>query len=230
MPDDDPHVRRLILEQERLINLAGRSDFIQIQPIEIVAGMPAEKYLITFTCMGIEGLDHSREPISSNFHQVSMYISREFPRKEPYLKWLTPIWHPNIEHREPHHVCTNEPQNFFATKGMDDFVLILGEMVQYRRYHALWKEPWPLDKEAATWVVEYAEPRGIVGPNKPFDDRPLLREYKIRVGGPKTNSSGSEKPSSSNKRGRITLGQKQSGPLASGPVRKPGITFGSKRT
>jgi hypothetical protein len=220
MPDDDPHVRRLILEQERLITLASRSDFIRIEPIDIVPGMPPEKYVITFTCKGIGRLGGNREPISSNFHQVSMYISREFPRKEPYLKWLTPIWHPNIEHDEPHHVCTNEPQNFFATKGMDEFVLILGEMVQYRRYHAVWQQPWPLDKEAADWVVEYAEPHGIVGPDKPFDDRPLLREYKIRVGGSKA-----PRPR------KITLGPKQSGQLPTAPVKKkPGITFGPKRS
>jgi ubiquitin-protein ligase len=228
--DQDPHLRRLTLEYEKLINLASRSDFIKIDPVEAKPGMPPDKYVITFTCKGIARINENKEPVAATTHRVSMFISREFPRKEPYLKWLTPIWHPNIEHKEPHHVCTNEPQNFFSTKGLDDFVLVLGEMVQYKRYHAVWKQPWPLDKEVADWVVEYAEPHHIVGPDKAFDDQHLLREYKIRGGGgSKPSPSPAEKrPKPPTKREGLTLGAKRSS-AAPSPVRKPGITLGGTK-
>lgn len=237
--EQDPHVRRLLVEQERLINLSSRSDFIKIEPVDVTPGMPPDKYIITFTCNGIARLDEAGEPVASNFHQVSMYISREFPRQEPHLKWLTQIWHPNIEHNEPHHVCTNNVQNFYSTKGLDDLILILGEMVQYKRYHAVWEQPWPYDKEVADWVVKYAEPRGIVKPDKPFDARPLLREYKIRSGGrgskskPKSSKPPDDAGGSQTRRGGVVLGGRrgQSGPLrplAPEPVRKPGVKLGSK--
>lgn len=173
-------VARLLIEQEKLLNLSKRSEFIQVQPVEVQPGWPPEKYVVTFTCKGIASINEQGAPQSSELHQVSIYLSRDFPMQEPYLIWLTPIWHPNIEHQEPHHVCTNNVQNWYPGKALDDLVVVLGEMVQYKRYHAEWAQPWPLDKEAAQWVREYAEPRKIIGPKTPFDERPLLREYKIR--------------------------------------------------
>ena len=172
---------RLLLEYEKLINLEKRSEFIQIQPLEVVTGMPPEKYVVTFSCLGIASIKEDKSPQFAEFHQVLINLSRDFPNQEPYLKWMTPIWHPNIEHKEPNHVCTNNVQNWFPSKSLDDLVVTLGEMVQYRHYHAQWTQPWPLDKEAADWVVKYAEPQGLIGRNKPLDSRQLLRPLKSRL-------------------------------------------------
>jgi ubiquitin-protein ligase len=171
---------RLAIEYTKLINLAARSSFIQVQPVEVQQGWPPEKYVITYTCRGIASIDKNRAPRVSEFHQVSMYMGSDYPLKEPYLKWLTPIWHPNIDHLEPHHVCTNNVQNWFAAKPLAELVLAMGEMVQYKQYHAKWVSPFPLDRAAADWVLEVAEPQGIVSPNKPFDDRPLLKAQRMR--------------------------------------------------
>lgn len=174
---------RLLLEYEKLINLQKRSDFIKVEPVDILPGMPPEKYVVTFTCGGIAEVNEDKSPKYSEFHQVLMNLSRDFPNQEPYLKWLTPIWHPNIEHKEPNHVCTNNVQNWYPSKSLDDLVISLGEMVQYRRYHAAWVAPFPLDKEAADWVVNYAEPNGLVSLEKPVDNRRLLRPIKSRLKG-----------------------------------------------
>jgi len=171
---------RLLIEYEKLINLETRSEFIKIEPIDWIEGMPPENYIITFTCLGIAGLNSDNTPQFSEFHQVSMKISSNFPNQEPYLKWLTPIWHPNIQHKEPHHVCTDTPKNWYSTKSLDYLVTYLGELVQYKNYHAEWSPPYPDDKEAADWVINFGEPNGIVGKDKPVDPRPLLREKKIR--------------------------------------------------
>jgi hypothetical protein len=162
------------------MNLAARSSFINIRPIEVQPGWPPEKYIITYNCRGIASVDEQEAPRVSEFHQVSMYMGSEYPLKEPYLRWLTPIWHPNIAHEEPHHVCTNNVQNWFAGKPLAELVLAMGEMVQYKHYHAKWIAPFPLDRAAADWVLEVAEPQGILGPNRPFDDRPLLQAQRMR--------------------------------------------------
>ena len=162
------------------MNLAARSSFIKIRPVEVQPGWPPEKYIITYTCRGIASVDANDEPQLSEHHQVSMYMGSEYPLKEPYLRWLTPIWHPNIAHEEPHHVCTNNVQNWFAAKPLAELVLAMGEMVQYKHYHAKWIPPYPLDRAAADWVLEVAEPQGIVGPHKPLDDRPLLAAQRMR--------------------------------------------------
>lgn len=245
--ESDPHLRRLNQEHTKLDNLARRSrGRIEIDPVEVVPGMPPDKYIITFNCKGIKCIDDNKEPVADYTHKVSMYITREFPQEEPFLIWLTPIWHPNIAHKKPRHVCTNKVKNFFSSKGLDDYVLMLGEMVQYKRYHALPIEPLPRDQKVADWVLDYAEPRGIVGPDKPFDPDPLVREYEITVG------EGSAVPSPAPpavkeappdvketpppppvKREGITLGARRilskSAPATSEPVRMPGIMFGARR-
>jgi hypothetical protein len=192
---------RLAIEYTKLMNLAARSSFINIRPIEVQPGWPPEKYIITYTCRGIASIDKKVKPRLSDFHQVSMYMGSEYPLKEPYLKWMTPIWHPNIEHQEPHHVCTNNVQNWFAAKPLAELVLAMGEMVQYKHYHAKWIAPFPLDREAADWVLEFAEPQGILGPGKPLDDRPLLQPQRMR--------NKSEKPlmSTGEMKKRMTLGR-----------------------
>src|SRR5690242_13780027 len=171
---------RLAIEYTKLMNLAARSSFINVKPVEVQRGWPPEKYIVTYTCRGIASIDANEAPVISNFHQVSMYMGSDYPLKEPYLKWLTPIWHPNIDHLEPHHVCTNNVQNWFAAKPLAELVLAMGEMVQYKQYHAKWISPFPLDRAAADWVLAVAEPQGIIGPHKPFDDRPLLKAQRMR--------------------------------------------------
>jgi ubiquitin-protein ligase len=166
---------RLVLEYRRLVRLTEHSAFIQIDPIEVQTDYPPEKYVVTFTCIGIERIDEKKSPKFSEFHQVLISLPSDFPLHEPYLKWLTPIWHPNIQHEEPRHVCTNSIQSWWPGKFLSELVICLGEMIQYKNYHADWCFPYPLDREAAEWVTKYAEPNGIISSNKPIDERLLVR-------------------------------------------------------
>lgn len=203
---------RLAIEYTKLMNLAARSSFIDVKPVEVQRGWPPEKYIVTYTCRGIASIDANEAPVISNFHQVSMYMGSDYPLKEPYLKWLTPIWHPNIDHLEPHHVCTNNVQNWFAAKPLAELVLAMGEMVQYKHYHAKWVSPFPLDRLAADWVLEVAEPKGIVGPNKPLDDRPLLKAQRMRNQGPGPQVNLEESM------GKIRIGRVHSAAVTSAPT------------
>lgn len=179
----NPRQVRLAIEYTNLMNLAARSDLIAVEALDVHPGWPPEKYLITYRCRGIVGIDPDGAPKYGDFHQVKMYLPSDYPLREPHLKWMTPIWHPNIDHEVPNHVCTNTAQNYFAGKPLSDLVRAVGEMVQYVRYHAAWVPPYPLDRAAATWVVDYAEPNGIVSKSKPVDDRPLLRPQRMRLFG-----------------------------------------------
>ena len=179
MTNNDPRTVRLIREHDNLMRLNERSQLIHVEPIEVQPGYPPESYLITYTCRGVAHIDDSGHPELSELHRVRMDLRgvsvHTFPEQEPHLKWLTPIWHPNIDSEEPHHVCVNCVTSWFAPKSLDRLVLQLGEMIQYKDYHAKWTAPFPLNRKAATWVVEYAEPRGIITKNKPIDDRHLIR-------------------------------------------------------
>jgi ubiquitin-protein ligase len=170
---DDARYRRLLAEQNELIGLAMNSPFIELEPVESQPGWPPDEYIITYTCKGIAAIDEDRNPVYSERHRVRVKFSEHYPMQEPYLKWLTPIWHPNILHKPPGHVCTDNPKTWWAGKRMVEIVKFMGELVQYKRYHAERIPPFPVDVEAAEWVLKYAEPNRIVGPNNPIDPRAL---------------------------------------------------------
>lgn len=175
-----PRHVRLANEYTQLINLAARSDFVVVEPVDVQPGFPPEKYIVTFRCRGIAGVEPNGSPRFSDFHQARLYLPSDYPLREPYVKWLTPIWHPNIEHAEPNSVCTNTPKGFWMRRPLSELVVMMGEMLQYKRYCARWERPYPVDRDAAQWVREYAEPRGLVGPGRPIDERPLLRPRHAR--------------------------------------------------
>lgn len=183
---DERHVG-LIIQRDALKKLAERSEFIKIEPVNIEPAYPPEKYVVTFTCRGIAGIDGSGAPQFSEFHQVLIDLMgtewhgtelQGIPYRGLLLKWLTPIWHPNIEHLPPYHVCP--PRTDPWGKGsLAELLITLGEMIQYKIYHAEWSPPFPIDREVATWVLEYAEPRRVITKDEPVDKRPLVNDKRI---------------------------------------------------
>lgn len=177
--EDSPRIRRLKSEYQKMAELTARSDFIRFQIQEQIPGRPPEKYLITFTCKGMSGIDAKHLPIYSEFHQVLIYMDANYPKAPPKMRWQTPIWQPNIQHSEPFKVCI-DPAWWAASRTLDRLVVMLGEMVQYKNYHAENTPPFPMDKEVAEWVRNVAEPKGIVSKTKPVDPRELCRPQRIK--------------------------------------------------
>src|SRR5215813_11825141 len=96
----DPRTQRLELERERLFRINTESEFVRVEAVDAVTGEPPERYRITFLCRGIAAIDSSQNPIFADKHEVEIYCHSEFPAQVPWLRWNTPIWHPNIEHGE----------------------------------------------------------------------------------------------------------------------------------
>jgi ubiquitin-protein ligase len=145
---------RLRNDYSRIRDLVDRSEFVHIVATE---GDPVEKYLIRFTCLGVEKVSHSGKPVYRDSHDVSIYLHSEYPLKQPQLKWLTPIYHPNIHVTGA--VCIGA---WWPAKTLDELLLTLGEMIQYKNF-----DPRdPMNSRAATWALR----------NKslfPVDDRDL---------------------------------------------------------
>jgi len=174
-PGSNPRQRRLALDRKRMELVQRESEYVKPTPV-IMAGSEPEKYIVTFHCRGIIGIDANREPIFGDRHEVEIYCDSEYPAEVPKLKWLTPIWHPNIQHREPKAVCVNKAE-WLAGRGLDHLCWQLFDMVQYKNYHAEMTPPYPLDSEAAAWVRDFAEPRGVVNKRRrvSVDDKPFFR-------------------------------------------------------
>jgi hypothetical protein len=174
---------RLQIEYEELLDLGSRVAYdengkpmIEIEPLEVVKGFPPEKYLITYRCKGIIGVKEEERPVFGNEHKIEMHLRQNFLEIGPALSARTSFWHPNIDHKEPYHICVDLPNFVEPTTPIYLVVLRVGELIQYKKYHAEMVQPYPQDQDAAKWVLEYAEPRAILGKDNPIDNRNLLSE------------------------------------------------------
>lgn len=134
---------RLRNDLAKVRELVDRSEFIRIVKTE---GDPPEKYIIRYTCRGVESVSGSGQPNYRALHDVSIYLHAEYPYKQPQLKWMTPIFHPNIHVTGA--VCIGA---WWPAKTLDELLLTLGEMVQYKNY-----EPRdPMNSKAASWALQH---------------------------------------------------------------------------
>ena len=139
----DVRERRLQNEANRVNDLVNRSEFIHVIATE---GNPPERYRIRFTCKGVEKIRPNGDPVYRDTHEVSVYLHAEYPRKQPQLKWLTPIFHPNIHVSGA--VCIGV---WWPAKTLDELLLSMGEMIQYKNYDP--KDP--MNSKAAAWALRH---------------------------------------------------------------------------
>ena len=175
--DSNPRLRRLRKDYELIRELETRSDLIKVDAKPAGRGMPPERYIITYKCKGIIGVDRKGNPKIGQHHQVEIYLHNQYPQRWPGMKWLTPIWHPNINHLNGS-VCIDAAW-WSASRSLDRLVIMLGEMVQYKNFHDdPTKAPFPWDMEAARWCQEFRKTH----PNYfPVDERELLRPERVKI-------------------------------------------------
>lgn len=145
---------RLRNDYSRVQALIQRSDLLEIVRTE---GNPPDKYQIRYLCRGVEKLARNGEPILRDVHEVSIYLHAEYPLKQPQLKWLTPMFHPNIHNTGA--VCIGA---WWPAKTLDELILSMGDMIQFKNLDP--KDP--MNSKAAAWAIR----------NKhrfPIDDRNL---------------------------------------------------------
>jgi len=175
--DQSPRMRRLRADQILMQELVAQSDLIEFTSQSSRNGLPPERYIVTFKCKGIIGVDKNGKPKIGQKHQVEIYLHNQYPQRWPGMKWLTPIWHPNINHINKT-VCIDAAW-WTASRSLDRLVLMIGEMVQYKNFHDdPTKPPFPWDPEAARWCREYRakHPQAF-----PVDRRELLRPERVKL-------------------------------------------------
>lgn len=177
MVNASPRMRRLWGDLELMRQLVAQSSAISFETPGMRPGLPPEKYVVTFKCKGIVGVDKQGNPKFGNVHRVEIYLHNQYPQRWPGLKWLTPIWHPNINHLNSS-VCIDAAW-WTASRSLDRLVIMLGEMVQYKNYHDdPNKPPFPWDPDAARWSRSYRTHH----PNAfPVDHRGLLRPERVKI-------------------------------------------------
>jgi ubiquitin-protein ligase len=175
--DQSPRMRRLIADYQLMRELASQSSLIKFEVAESGGHVPPERYIVTYKCKGIIGIDRLGRPKFGSHHQVQIYLHNQYPQRWPGLQWMTPIWHPNIHHLNKT-VCIDAAW-WTASRSLDRLVIMLGEMVQYKNFHDdPTRPPFPWDPDAARWCRAYraAHPHAF-----PVDSRELLRPGRVKL-------------------------------------------------
>jgi len=175
--DQSPRMRRLRADHKRMVDMAAQSDLIKFKTTEARKGLPPERYIVTYECKGIIGVDKNGKPKMGSKHQVEIYLHNQYPQRWPGMQWLTPVWHPNINHHNGS-VCVDAAW-WTASRSLDRLVIMIGEMVQYKNFHDdPTKPPFPWDPEAARWSRKYRTENPAAFP---VDTRELLRPERIKL-------------------------------------------------
>jgi ubiquitin-protein ligase len=168
---DNPRLRRLQSDYERLQRLVNQSDLVRIVSM---SGNPPEAYLIEFYCHGIESLSSDR-PVYRDQHQLRIELPAGYPSTRPGLTFLTPIFHPNI--LTQHYVCIGP---WYASKWLDELVIMIAEMIQYKIPPTRDTEVDVLNKGAVSWLNRH---RSML----PIDKRDIRSvgdlSSQIKIGG-----------------------------------------------
>ncbi len=172
-----PRMRRLLADHQLITELAARSDLISVKAMSVRPGLPPERYIVTYSCKGIIDVTNKGCPKFGQRHQVEIYLHNQYPQRWPGMQWLTPIWHPNINHLNGS-VCIDAAW-WAASRSLDRLVIMLGEMIQYKNFHDdPTKPPFPWDPEAARWCRAYR----MTHPDAfPVDRRELLRPERVKL-------------------------------------------------
>lgn len=218
---ETPRMRRLRADHELMLELAARSDLISFKASAMRSNLPPERYIVTFKCKSIVGVDRQGNPKYGDHHQVEIYLHNQYPHRWPGMKWLTPIWHPNINHLNGS-VCIDAAW-WAASRSLDRLVVMLGEMLQWKNFHDdPTKPPFPWDADAARWSREYRKSHPDAFP---LDKRELLRPERVKLA-----TSDSSRSAKANVKLNLTDAEKTKASVKLNPVdsetAKPNVKLG----
>jgi ubiquitin-protein ligase len=132
-------IRRLSADHERVSALFTDHPYIRLVSAE---GSPPENYLFEFHVTAlVPGPDGAHAPGSP--HRAQVYLPADYPRRPPFCRMLTPVFHPNID---PQKICIGD--HWSAGESLPNLIVRIGEMLCYQSYNVR----SPLNAEAAAWA------------------------------------------------------------------------------
>ncbi len=136
--DHKARLRALIADQNDMTALAERNPAIDFKANRAHA---ADRYEVILRYRSfVELPPGGKEPRIGDEHRVEIVLGNDYPRRAPYVHWLTPIFHPNIRDSDGA-VCLGVLQErYLPGLGLARIVRMLAEMVQWRNvdaFHAL---------------------------------------------------------------------------------------------
>ncbi len=163
-PYESPQMRRLKHDFAAMQALADESTIFHVRSF----GSPAQRYLIEFRGRSL-ARDKGKVTVRDS-HEVEIKLGVSYPRTMPELRWITPIYHPNIS--EIGLVCLGGyGTHWVPSLHLDELCNMLWDMARYHNYDIR----SPYNREAALWAANQTTFQF------PIDPRPL-RDKRIAMG------------------------------------------------
>jgi hypothetical protein len=146
--DERERVRALVADHQDMNELVKWNQHVTFEPNLTHA---PTLYKIAFDYPSFRALsEDAHTPVISTEHRVEITLGAEYPRKAPFVRWTTPIFHPNIR-TDDGAVCLGVLMDrYLPGLGLARLVTMLAEMVQYRNFDL----SSPLNVRAAEWAAD----------------------------------------------------------------------------
>jgi ubiquitin-protein ligase len=134
-------LRRLNADHENILNVFAGHPYIRLLKAE---GTPPDRYTFAFQ---VEGLVPAGDESFTQgaVHQAEIFLPIDYPRRPPFCRMITPVFHPNID---PQKICIGD--HWSAGQSLAQMVVRIGEMICYQSYNL----KSPLNARAAAWAEQ----------------------------------------------------------------------------
>lgn len=161
---ESPQMRRLKHDAASMQSLAAESSILRYK----ATGNPPNRYLVEFR--GKSLARESGKVVVRDRHEVEIKLGASYPRTMPDLRWLTPIYHPNIS--EIGLVCLGSYNTHWVPSlHLDALIRMLWDMARYHNYDIR----SPYNRDAALWAANQTKF------SFPIDHRPLS-DHRLALG------------------------------------------------
>ena len=162
---ESPRFRRLRSDLGAMERLQSESSVLRFRP---QGKAPVQHYVVIFQG---RSLWRERGKVTTlERHEVVIKLGASYPRTMPEIRWLTPIYHPNIS--EIGMVCLGGyGTHWVPSLNLDELCGMLWDMARYHNYDIR----SPYNREAALWVANQTAYRF------PLDSRPV-RDLRAALG------------------------------------------------
>ena len=161
---ESPRIRRLRSDLAALERLKAESSIFDFHP----SGRPPQQFQVAFAG---RSLCRDRGKVTTrDHHEVEIKLGASYPRTMPEIRWLSPIYHPNIS--EIGIVCLGAyGTHWVPSLALDELCVMLWDMARFQNYDIR----SPYNREAAQWAANQTTYRF------PMDPRPL-RDGRLALG------------------------------------------------
>jgi ubiquitin-protein ligase len=134
-------LRRLNADYEMVRRIFAEHPHVRLIKAE---GTPPEKYTFALQVKGLspEGEDSF---VPSETHQAEVFLPVDYPRRPPFCRMTTPVFHPNID---PQKICIGD--HWSAGQSLAQMIVHIAQMICYQSYNL----KSPLNAKAAAWAEQ----------------------------------------------------------------------------